>query len=137
VSVAQVQAFTAYSSLRKPPRFIIFPGLRVSISVTVSLGSKFAQRQAQARRAAPSARQFRKKINRAKGKAQQQRAAAHVAGEIVPTGPTPLLHPSPEDPSPGASTGVAAESDKDVVTTSQAPAGTDEKSKDPSYAPES
>ena len=114
-------------------------GLRVSISVTRSLGSKFAQRQAQARpeTAAASARQSRKKVNRAKRKAQQQRAAADVAGEIVPTGPTPLLYPSPENSSPGPSSGVVAGSDWDVVTASHAPARTAEESEGPSRAPES
>ena len=58
-----------------------------------------------------------------------------MAGEIVPTGPTPLLYPSPEDPSPGASAGVVAGSDGDVA--SHAPARTDEEFEGPSHAPES
>ncbi len=91
VSVATVQAPAADLTLPKLPRSIIFPGLRVSMSVTRSLGSKFAQRQAQAWTAAASARQSLKKVNRAKRKAQQQRAAADVAWEIVPTGPTPFF----------------------------------------------
>ncbi len=95
VSVATVQALAADPSLRKLPISIIFQGLRVSISVTRSLGSK--------------------KVNRAKRKAQQQRAALDVAREILPTGPTPLLYPSPEDPSPGASADVVG-SEGDVVT---------------------
>jgi len=99
------------------------------------LGSKFAQRQDRARTAAASARQSRKKVNRAKRKAQQQRA--DVAGEIVPTGFTPLLCPSPEDPSPEASAGAVAGSDEDVVTASHAPVRTDEESEGPSHLPKS
>ncbi len=41
-------------------------------------------------------------------KAQQQRAAADVAGNIVPSGHTPLLYFSPEDPSPELSADAAA-----------------------------
>ena len=55
----------------------------------------------------------------------------------VPNGPTPLLYPSPEDPSLRASAHVVAGSDGDVVTASHAPARTDEGSEGPSHAPES
>ena len=48
VSVATVTAPAADPSLRKLPRCIMFQGLRMSISVTRSLGSKFAQQQAKA-----------------------------------------------------------------------------------------
>ncbi len=135
--MATVQAPAADPSLRKLPRSIMFQGLRVSISVTRSLGSKFAQRQGQARTAAASARQSRKKVNRAKRKAQQQRAAADTAEGIVPTGPTPLLYPSPEKPSPGTSASVVAGCDGDVVTASHAPARSNEESEGSSHAPES
>ncbi len=60
-----------------------------------------------------------------------------MAGDIVPTGPTPLLYPSPEESSPGASGSVVAGSDGDVVTALHAPARTDEESEGPSHAPES
>ncbi len=55
----------------------------------------------------------------------------------MPTGPSPLFYPSPQDPSPEASADVAARGDGDVVTASHAPAGTGEESEGPSHAPES
>ena len=87
----------------------MFQGLRISISVTRSLGSEFAQRQAQARTLSAFARQSRKKVDKAKMKAQQQRAAADVAGKIVPSGHTPLLYPSPGNPSPESSADAAGD----------------------------
>ena len=60
VSLATVTTSVADPKLR---RSIMFQGLRVFISVT-SLGSKFGQRQAQAKAASASAKQSRKKVNK-------------------------------------------------------------------------
>ena len=118
VSVATVKAQDADPSLRKLPRSIMFQGHRVSISVTRSLGSKFAQRQAQAKTAAALARQSRKRANRRKRKAREQQAAADVVEELSPKDVVPLLRLSPGDPSPVATSDATAEGDQDVATAS-------------------